>query len=292
MAPTASAAGEKHRMSLTADQRRIAAKIDTRVRKLMRAGKDHMAIMVAMADHMPAFHQLLSAAQPGDIDQLAREFSGFYRYAKIIESLAAGIQSGAIPVPGRKQAPQQTTSTTDYRPLAAAMDLRMRQLADEGVPRSAIIERMTGYVVDLGKIWNTTTDEQLAALCREYPGFHTYAVLMEEAAAAERRKPARPYDDLPEFPDALKEQLSSLFGTAAKLERDYQSVLNAAGGPAPVSWLLPLSKLHTQWEADLTRFRAAIQCAGVPRKSRDMVLPILERMAQQIGRLKARLQAS
>jgi hypothetical protein len=27
-----------------------------------------MAIMAAMADHMPAFHQLLNTAQPGDID--------------------------------------------------------------------------------------------------------------------------------------------------------------------------------------------------------------------------------
>ena len=41
----------------------------------------------------------------------------------------------------------------------------MRQLADEGVPRSAIIDRMTAYVVDLGEIWNAITDEQLAALC-------------------------------------------------------------------------------------------------------------------------------
>src|SRR5271165_4162410 len=217
MAPTVSATGERHRMALTADQRWIAAKIDTRMQKLIRGGKDHMAIMVAMADHMPAFHQLLSTAQPGDIDQLTRKFPGFYRYAKILESLAA--------------------------------------------------------------------------LCREYPGFHTYAVLMEEAAEAERQKPARPYDDLPEFPDALKEQLSSLLSTAAKLERDYQSVLNAAGTSAPVSWLLPLSRLHAQWEADLTCFRAAIQCAGVPQKSHDMVLPALERMAQQIGRLKAHLQA-
>jgi hypothetical protein len=54
---------------------------------------------------------------------------------KILESLAAGIRSGAIPVPGRTKTPQQTTPTTDYRQLAAAMDRRMRQLAEEGVPR-------------------------------------------------------------------------------------------------------------------------------------------------------------
>jgi hypothetical protein len=258
-----------HSMALTSQQLWIAAKIDTKMQKLIRAGKDNLAIVAAMADHMPAFHQLLGAAEPDDMDQLARKFPSFYRYAKILESLATGIQSGAIPVPGRTETPRQTKPVTDYRQLAAAMDLRVRQLTEEGVPRSAISERMTGYVVDLGKIWNSTTDEQLAVLCREYPGFHTYAALMEEAAEAERQKPTRPYDGLPELSDALKEQLSSLLGTAVKLEHDYQSVLDAAGTTAPTSWLLPLSRLHAQWQADLTRFRAAIQCASVPQKSRD-----------------------
>ena len=279
-------------MALTNQQLWIAAKIDTRMLKLIRAGKDNMAVMAAMADHMPAFHELLSAAQPADMDQLTRNFPGFYRYAKILEALATGIQSGAIPVPGRKETPPQTEPMTDYRQRAAAMDLRVRQLAEEGVPRAAIIERMTGYVIDLGTIWNATTDEQLAALCREYPGFHTYAELMEEAAEAERQKPARPYDGLPALPDALKEQLSSLLATAAKLERDYQSVLNAAGTAAPTAWLLPTSRLRAQWQADLTRFKAALQSAGVPQKSCDMVLPALDRMAQQIGKLAASLQAS
>ena len=60
---------------------------------------------------------------------------------------------------------------------------------------------------------------------------------MEAAAEAERRKPARPYDGLQHSPDDLKEQLSSLFGTATRLERDYQSVLDAAGMSAPTSRL-------------------------------------------------------
>ncbi len=91
-------------MALTNQQLWVAGKIDTRMQKLIRAGKDNMTVMAAMADHMPAFHQLLNTAQPADIDQLARRFPGFYRYAKILESLASGIQSGAIPVPGRKEA--------------------------------------------------------------------------------------------------------------------------------------------------------------------------------------------
>jgi hypothetical protein len=157
---------------------------------------------------------------------------------------------------------------------AAAIDLRMRQLADEGVPRSAIIDRMTAYVVDLGKIWNATTDEQLAAL-------------MEEAAEAERRKLARPYDDLPELPDAVKARLASLLGTAAQLQRDYQSVRDAGGTSAPVSWPPPLSRLHAQWDADRTDLVAALQGASVPRKAQDIILPALARIARQIDQLNA-----
>jgi hypothetical protein len=177
-------------MALTNKQVRIASKIDVRMRTLLRAGEGDAAILAAMAAHMPAFHQLLSTTQPSDIDQLTCEYPGFYRYAKILETLAAGIQSGAIPVPGQRE--RRAKPAPDHRQRAAAMDLRMRQLAEEGVPRSAIIDRMTGYVVDLGTIWNGTTDEQLAALCDAYPGFHAYAGLMEEAAEAEQRKPARP----------------------------------------------------------------------------------------------------
>jgi hypothetical protein len=180
---------------------------------------------------------------------------------------------------------------SEYRRLAAGMDLRMEQLAAEGVPVSAVIDRMTGHLPDLHWIWTSTTDDQLAMLCREYPGFYRYAALMEEAAEAERRKPARLYDDLPELPDALKEQLLALLGTAARLERDYQAVLDAAGAPAPTPWIRPLIELRTRWEADLSRFKAALQSAGVPQKSRDLVIPGLDRMARRIAELEGRVQA-
>jgi hypothetical protein len=51
MAPTASAGGGRRRMALSAEQRWIATKIDTRMQRLIRAGKDDMAIVAAMADH-------------------------------------------------------------------------------------------------------------------------------------------------------------------------------------------------------------------------------------------------
>lgn len=91
-------------------------------------------------------------------------------------------------------------SMQEYRQLAAGIDLRARQLAAEGVPDSALIFRMMAHTTELQRIWTSTTDQQLATLCREYPGFYRYASLMEEAAAAERRKPARSYDGLPQLP--------------------------------------------------------------------------------------------
>lgn len=86
-------------MALTDKQVWTATKIDTRVRKLVAAGKDDVAIMMAMADHMPAFKELMDTAGRDDMDELARRFGGFHRYAKILEALAAGIQSGDIEVP-------------------------------------------------------------------------------------------------------------------------------------------------------------------------------------------------
>jgi len=76
----------------------LTTQIDTRMRKLLRSDRDAMAIMVAMADHMPAFRNLIDTAQPEDLNELARRFPGFHEYAEVLEAVAAGIQSGEIDV--------------------------------------------------------------------------------------------------------------------------------------------------------------------------------------------------
>jgi hypothetical protein len=275
-------------VSLTDEQARIAQAIDGEFHRLVRQGKSQATILGLMHDHMPLFKQLMDA---GVMQEAAERYPGFRQYAKILERTARGIQAGAIAVPGRRAKPQQNDPMSEYRKLAAGMDLRMEQLAAQGVPVSAMIDRMAGHLPDLHRIWTSTTDDQLAMLCREYPGFHRYAALMEEAAEAERRKPARPYDDLPELPDALKEQLLALLSTAAKLERDLQAVLDAGGSLAPTSWIRPLIELRTHWEADRNRFKEALQSAGVPQKSQNVILPELDRMAQRIVELEGRVQA-
>jgi hypothetical protein len=275
-------------VSLTDEQARIAQAIDGEFHRLLRQGKSQATILGLMHDHMPLFKQLMDA---GVMQEAAERYPGFRQYAKILERTARGIQAGAIAVPGRRAKPQQNDPMSEYRKLAAGMDLRMEQLAAQGVPVSAMIDRMAGHLPDLHRIWTSTTDDQLAMLCREYPGFHRYAALMEEAAEAERRKPARPYDDLPELPDALKEQLLALLSTAAKLERDLQAVLDAGGSLAPTSWIRPLIELRTHWEADRNRFKEALQSAGVPQKSQNVILPELERMARRIVEQEGRVQA-
>ena len=275
-------------MKLTDEQASIAQAIDSEFQRLIKLGKTHATILGQMHDHLAGFKQLMDA---GVMREAGDRYPGFFRFAKVLERAARGIQSGAIPIPGGRQAPsRQTDPLGACRNLAAAMDLRMRQLAEEGVPTQAIIGRMTGHLVDLQKIWTSTTDEQLVMLCAEYPSFHHFATLMEEATAAESQKSNRFYDGLPELPAVIKEQLAALLGTAARLKRDYQSVLDAAGAPVPPDWLAQIVKLHAQWTADFVRFRDALKSAGVPRKSHDIILPVLDGMARRIGELEGRAQ--
>jgi hypothetical protein len=43
----------------------------------------------------------MDASEPGAMDELSRRFAGFFHYAKILEMVATGIQSGEIKVPSK-----------------------------------------------------------------------------------------------------------------------------------------------------------------------------------------------
>jgi hypothetical protein len=86
-------------MEFTPEQLNIASRIDAQVQKLDRAGRDDIRIFAEMADLMPDFKRLMDGSKPGALDELGRRFAGFYRYAKILEAVAAGIQAGTIKVP-------------------------------------------------------------------------------------------------------------------------------------------------------------------------------------------------
>jgi hypothetical protein len=79
----------------------IAKKIDARVCELERAGRSKVTIFTEMYPLMPDFKQLMDTTGKRGMDELCARFGGFYRYAKILENIAAGIQSGEIKVPGK-----------------------------------------------------------------------------------------------------------------------------------------------------------------------------------------------
>ena len=84
---------------MTGKQARIAARIDTAMQPLLRSGADDVAILAGMSDHMADFKHLIDTAKPGVMDELCRCHPGFHRYAKVLETIAGAIQSGAIQVP-------------------------------------------------------------------------------------------------------------------------------------------------------------------------------------------------
>lgn len=115
-------------------------------------------------------------------------------------------------------------SMNEYRRLAARIDQHMQQLDAEGVTRAPdVFNRMMGYVPDLHQIWVNTSDQQLMALSREFPGFYRYALIVEEASEAERRKASRSYDGIDTASEQHKRMGERLLTTAATLEHGYQA---------------------------------------------------------------------
>ena len=78
---------------LTVEQLKAGAAIDAKVRSLHRTGCDGLDLFVAMSDDMATFKWLMDSTEREDMDELCRRFDGFFHYAKLLESIAAGIEA-------------------------------------------------------------------------------------------------------------------------------------------------------------------------------------------------------
>lgn len=83
--------GSKTTPMLTVEQLEAGAAIDAKVRSLQRTACDGLDLFVAMSDEMATFKWLMDSTQREDMDELSRRFDGFFHYAKLLESIAAGI---------------------------------------------------------------------------------------------------------------------------------------------------------------------------------------------------------
>jgi hypothetical protein len=89
----------KNSMNLSHKQLKIALQIDDKVHQLEQLNCTELEIFVEMSDHMPDFKQLLDTLGRDVMNQLCVRFDGFYRYARILETIAEGIASGELKVP-------------------------------------------------------------------------------------------------------------------------------------------------------------------------------------------------
>ena len=174
----------------------------------------------------------------------------------------------------------------EFRRLAARIDQQMQQLAAEGVSEAhAIINRMMGHVPDLHRIWVSTSDQQLMALSREFPGFYHYARIMEEASEAEHNKASRPYDGMARFSEQHRQMGAQLLTMAATLERGYQALHASGNRQAFQPQLKELGRPHRQWLSDLNDFKTSLRAQGAESKVLDYVNEAFGRLAERIKQL-------
>ena len=86
-------------MPLTTEQIRIAQKLDAEAERQLQTEAGGILVFANMAAFMPDFKRLMDSSKHGELDELCRRYPSLYRYAKILETVAASIRSGAIKVP-------------------------------------------------------------------------------------------------------------------------------------------------------------------------------------------------
>ncbi|MCR5860122.1 MULTISPECIES: hypothetical protein [Hyphomicrobiales] len=169
--------------------------------------------------------------------------------------------------------------------IAAAIDLRMRQLEKQGIQGAAVVHHMLGYMQGLQQIYDTASDKVLSNLCQRYPGFYRYADMMESMSERNQQMieaGTHPYRDLPELPEKLKRSLAALMASAADLERAFQSAVDCGDFARHVD---QLDSLKRQWGADLQRLVELFRSSDVAPQSQLIVQSALKAMAERINRL-------
>jgi hypothetical protein len=85
-------------MPFTAQQTRLAVRMDTQVTQVLAEGGDE-ALLLSLADFLDTFKQLLETCTSAEINALCDQYAGLGRLATLLERLAAGIADGSISVP-------------------------------------------------------------------------------------------------------------------------------------------------------------------------------------------------
>ena len=172
----------------------------------------------------------------------------------------------------------------DASQIAAAINLRVRQLEGQGITGMALANHMIGHMQDLHMIYNTASDRTLRDLCRRFPGFERYARLMEGVSEQNQAmvvSGTHPYGDLPELPEPLKASLLHVMRAAADLEREFQTAVDRGrDGQAK-----RLSAIRQQWADDLRKLVHEFQSSDLPPRTQVLVQQALKAAGERIERM-------
>jgi len=90
---------QKKTMVITKEQLELVKRIDTHVKKFTenRDGTDQL--LTTLYDYMDTYKILMDTTSNAQMDYLVQNYSGFYRFSKLLEVMAQGISEGTINVP-------------------------------------------------------------------------------------------------------------------------------------------------------------------------------------------------
>ena len=85
-------------MDLTAEQIQLATMIDAHVNRYPESQLGYEHLLKSTYDYMDAFKRIMDSSTPVQMDYLCQQYTGLYRFGKLLESLAQGIADGNIEV--------------------------------------------------------------------------------------------------------------------------------------------------------------------------------------------------
>jgi len=172
----------------------------------------------------------------------------------------------------------------DASQIAAAINLRVRQLEAQGITGIALADHMIGHMQELHRIYNTTSDRTLRDLCRRFPGFERYARLMEEVSEQNQAMVTagtHPYGDLPELPEPLQASLLHAMRAAAELEREFQAAVDGGQGDQAER----LTAMRRRWADDLRNLVHEFRSSDLPLRTQALVQQAVKAVAERIERM-------
>ena len=92
-------AGDHNRELVAAMRVQLATVLDLKFQDVEETCHHDLAMLGGMRDYLAGFKGLMDSTSRDELEGLMQQFPGLYRFAKLLEPVAAGIQSGAIQVP-------------------------------------------------------------------------------------------------------------------------------------------------------------------------------------------------